>query len=350
MSQTVSYSNTIYEHVSHLHDGVKNTKSPQSEDQQFQAALNLASRYRTRDTTKSLIAILTNYTVIGLSIFLSELAFSKEYISSSISRLVYAVACLIIASRLRAFENLVHEASHYNLFPSPSTHYKLEPLYSFPVFRLLRDYRRSHSVHHAHLGDPTKDPDLIRILDLGLDRLPERPLHFLLALPLSGFVHYEYATTAFLDFWASPAAPLAKTLFWALVPAAAWAAGRLPALGWYYAVPFFGVLPVTRYWAEASEHLGMDLSGGGRFGTSRSNLGPAHRWYMHPHNDGYHAVHHLYSQVPFHALPAAHAALVAGSEAFRAGSVVSYGLLETFRQVAARKLVWKNVVGGPRRE
>ncbi|ROV95044.1 hypothetical protein VPNG_09486 [Cytospora leucostoma] len=348
MLQTISYSKSISGHVSHLDDGSNNTKSPQSEAQQFQAALNLASRYRTRDTTKSLIAIFANYTVIGLGICLSEFVSSKQYISSSINSLVYVVACLVIASRLRAFENLVHEASHYNLFPSPSTHYKLEFLYSFPVFRLLKDYRHSHSIHHNHLGDPTKDPDLIRILDLGLDKVPERPVYFLLFLPLSGFVHYEYLTTTFLDFWTSPAAPLSKTLFWALVLLTTWATGHLPTLGWYYAVPFFGILPVTRYWAEASEHLGMDLSG--RFGNSRSNLGLAHLWYMHPHNDGYHAVHHLYSQVPFHELPAAHAALMEGNEAFRTGNVVSYGFLETFRQMAARKMVWKNVVGGPRRD
>ena len=65
---------------------------------------------------------------------------------------------------------------------------------------------------------------------------------------------------------------------------------------------------------------------------------------VHPHNDGYHAVHHLHAQVPFHQLPQAHKALMGENEAFRTKNVVSTGFAQTFRQMASKKITVKNVV------
>lgn len=138
---------------------LKAVGSPLSWRDQFQQALSVASRYRSRNGTKSLQAITTNYIVISLCILISEYAYSSssQYLSTS-KHIIYAFACLVIASRLRAFENRVHEASHLNLFTFPSTHYSFQFLYSFPVFRMLEDYRASHLQHHQRLGDPTQGP------------------------------------------------------------------------------------------------------------------------------------------------------------------------------------------------
>lgn len=65
---------------------------------------------------------------------------------------------------------------------------------------------------------------------------------------------------------------------------------------------------------------------------------------MHPHNDGYHAVHHLHAQVPFHQLPRAHEALMSENDAFRTKTVVSTGFAETFRQMTSKKITVKNTV------
>ncbi|KAJ5140477.1 fatty acid desaturase-domain-containing protein [Penicillium atrosanguineum] len=281
--------------------------APSGQDQ-FQKALGVANKYRSRDGRKALQAIATNYIVIGIFIYASEYASSSSlYFISSSKYLIYISACLIIASRLRAFENLVHEASHYNLFSSREAHYSYQFLYSFPVLRVLEDYRTSHLIHHQHLGDATKDPDLIRILEIGLHKANERPLYYILALPFSGYVHYESLTY-----------DISRLLHLLL----------LLSVQNYLLVPFFGVLPILRYWAEVAEHLGMDMAS--KFGHSRNNLGFGHLWYMHPHNDGYHAVHHIHSQVPFHQLPEAHAALMRENEGFRKEAVISRGIGETF--------------------
>ncbi|KAJ5310390.1 uncharacterized protein N7443_002851 [Penicillium atrosanguineum] len=271
--------------------------APSGQDQ-FQKALGVANKYRSRDGRKALQAIATNYIVIGIFIYASEYASSSSlYFISSSKYLIYISACLIIASRLRAFENLVHEASHYNLFSSREAHYSYQFLYSFPVLRVLEDYRTSHLIHHQHLGDATKDPDLIRILEI-------------------------------VDFFTSYCSYPSKIIFWVLVLATTYITGTTTHLSYYFAVPFFGVLPILRYWAEVAEHLGMDMAS--KFGHSRNNLGFGHLWYMHPHNDGYHAVHHIHSQVPFHQLPEAHAALMRENEGFRKEAVISRGIGETF--------------------
>lgn len=250
---------------------------PVTESQQFQHALRLANTFRSRDSRKSLLAIFTNYAIIGSCIFLLEQAWCNQS-SDAMIWAIYAAVCLIIASRMRAFENLVHEASHFNLFKSPSTHYTLQFLYAFPVFRVLEDYRHSHLIHHQHLGDPNKDPDLIRIFELGLDKVTEDPVYYFFTMPFSGYIHWEYLSTTFADFWSSRAAYPSKAIFWAAVLAASYANETLALrMGLYYVVPFFLVLPIIRYWAEMSEHLGMDMTG--KFGNSRSNLGFSHKWF-----------------------------------------------------------------------
>ena len=65
---------------------------------------------------------------------------------------------------------------------------------------------------------------------------------------------------------------------------------------------------------------------------------------MHPHNDGYHAVHHLHAQVPFYQLPQAHEALMNENEAFRTKTVVSTSFAQTFQQMASKGIVTKRTV------
>ncbi|KAJ3154579.1 hypothetical protein HDU89_007817 [Geranomyces variabilis] len=242
---------------------------------------------------------------------------------------------------MRAFENLVHEASHYNLFTSPRAHEILEFLYAFPVFRLLQDYRRSHQIHHKHLGDPTRDPDVIRIKEIGLDHLPDRFGWLLFGLPATGYLTYEYLTTTFAEFWTTASSKGSKIAYWTIVLAAVSATHAAAYFTLYYLVPLFIILPVTRYWAEASEHAALDLTGD--FGNSRSNIGLAHLWFMHPHNDGYHAVHHLDARVPFHALPIAHEQLMQENAEFKAKAVVSRGFVQTFKQMRVMKMVIKDM-------
>ncbi|KAI4095879.1 MAG: hypothetical protein LQ339_007117 [Xanthoria mediterranea] len=316
--------------------------APDVETESVQYAAGLAKSHRERDASKAFAAILSNYVVVASCVWASETAAEASSLPPGAGRAIYLLLVLLIASRMRAFENLVHEASHNNLFPSANDHHYFQFLYAFPVFRLVEDYRRSHLVHHKHLGDRHKDPDIVRLFSLGLDKLSETPQWYILGMPMTGFLTYEYLTTSFREFWTSSTSRPAKTVYWGsvMLGIAYWQMYR--SFMYYYLVPFLFVLPVTRYWAEISEHLGLDLRG--HFGSSRSNIGFLHTWYLNPHNDGYHAVHHLCSQVPFHLLPKVHTSLMEGSEDYARKSTTSYGVMETFHQMKSARTLVKGTV------
>ena len=311
------------------------------QDTSTQQALTIAKTYHLRNNFRASLAIITNYVIITSSVALSHWITVRSCWPLLATNFSYMLSILIIASRMRALENLVHEASHNNLFSTAPLHRRLQALYAFPVFRLLEDYRHSHMMHHKHLGDPQKDPDVVRFHELGLDRLPEHPIWYLFGLPMTGYLTYEYTTTTFREFWQSSSSRWSKSIFWTAVILIV-VFTRTPLLFmYYYLIPLLVVLPVTRYWAEASEHIGLDLTED--FGSSRTNIGWLHAWYMNPHNDGYHAVHHLYSQIPFHLLPEAHEHLMDASKEFAQRSEISHGILETFRNMASTKTVFKVV-------
>lgn len=313
------------------------------QDTSVQRALAIARKYHARSSLKALVAIASNYLISASCIVIVQWASGRPRMSAAGSKALYILSTVIIASRMRALENLVHEASHNNLFPSAHLHRRLQFLYAFPVFRVLEDYRRSHVIHHKHIGDPQRDPDIVRLYNLGLDRIPERPVWYLLGFPMTGYLTYEYLITTFREFWESPSSRLSKSMFWVVVMLAVGCTGALHQFAYYYIIPFLVVLPVLRYCAEASEHLGLDLTGD--FGSSRTNIGFLHTWCLNPHNDGYHAVHHLCSRVPFYLLPEAHQHLMNASNEFAKESTISHGMLETFKQIATKRTILKKVTG-----
>ena len=320
------------------------TELPPSQQKQTQSAsaqkaLAVIKPYRSRNGWKAVAAIINNYVVFIACVTAGRWLSNRYSTSPTTSGTIYLVAILVIASRMRALENLVHEASHNNLFSSPRLHQRLEFLYAFPVFRLLKDYRRSHLMHHKHLGDPLKHPDLVQLYILGLDCLPERPLWCLFGIPLTGFLTYQYLRTTFYEFWESRSSRFSKTVFWITIALVVVYTATLHLFVYYYLVPLLVILPTIRYWAEVSEHLGLDLRAD--FGNSRTNIGFVHRWYLNPHNDGYHSVHHLCSQIPFHLLPEAHEHLMKESREFATNSVISHGIIETFMWMATKVTVVK---------
>jgi fatty acid desaturase len=80
-------------------------------------------------------------------------------------------------------------------------------------------------------------------------------------------------------------------------------------LVWAHMLVAFGlVLPVIRMLGESGEH--RYLAGDTAFNATISNLGWAHRWVIHPHGDGHHSLHHLWSSVPHHQIRRMHQTLV----------------------------------------
>ncbi|KAJ7252676.1 hypothetical protein C8J57DRAFT_1722860, partial [Mycena rebaudengoi] len=202
---------------------------------------------------------------------------------------------------MRALEHQIHEASHDNLFTSPRAGKWLEFTYVFPVLRLLKTYRMVRLEQHKYLDDPVWNSVVVHFIDNG--SFADKPMSarrktwLMFGLPFTGWFHYEYMNTLFRKILVrSSVLPLESRLLGRhpLCRAFCDAWGKF---GRYYAIPWFEVLPVVRWWAELEEYLGTDMTQ--NFGSARIS-------------DGL-----LFAQVPFHRLRQAHTQLMSEGRASR---------------------------------
>src|SRR6218665_2409789 len=75
--------------------------------------------------------------------------------------LTYLLTVILIGSRMRALNNLVHEASHNALFRSRKLNLWIGMPSALSIFFSMTYYNTSHMLHHPRLGCDC-DPNLIR--------------------------------------------------------------------------------------------------------------------------------------------------------------------------------------------
>jgi fatty acid desaturase len=288
-----------------------------------------AKDFVNRSDWRGAIAISTDWIIVVLCVMTYPLF---GLLDSWLSIPIYLCAAVVLASRFRGVENLVHEAAHYNLFATRELNDQLECLFAIPIFRQVSDYRRVHVIHHQHLGDITLDPDIQRYERLGINKLPDNYLWIMFIRPLMGFHTVEYVQTTLRDFCVSKASRRSKLFFWLgaaglLLVTGAWQLALL-----YWLLPFFVLLPIMRFWAESAEHAALDLTH--EIASSRTNIGWLHRLILYPHEDGHHEAHHLYPAIPWYELPRAHRALMSDAD-FERYCVESHSVFSTFKQLQA---------------
>lgn len=226
--------------------------------------------------------------------------------------LTYPLLAVAIARFQRALECLVHEAAHYNWLRSSHTlNDRLAGwLAARPVFADVAEYRRGHQPHHSGFGGE-HDPDLARYRELGVEEMDREHV-------LSLTAGMARRILAYADGWwrANRTHPgtFALGLYWHLTcliaPATAVVGPRAALLVWaaFWFAPFTLVLPWQRFLAETAKH---QYHGHVTMVESTvSNIGFIHRWLLHPHNDGFHLVHHLFPGIPHHRLAQAHRGLM----------------------------------------
>jgi fatty acid desaturase len=183
--------------------------------------------------------------------------------------LTYLLALLLISSRMRALDNLTHEASHRLLFKNRRLNdWAGMLLCSFPVGTSPHAYTRSHMTHHNKLGDPMQDPDLIRMTQLGVNRfpLPKREIvkHLGKVLLLIQTPRYlKGAARAFLYAKDTPASErVAFGLYWATVLTLVTVFGLWPLFLLLWVVPYLTGFQILRYLAEISATTSATPCGG----------------------------------------------------------------------------------------
>ena len=115
-----------------------------------------------KNNYNNVIALLFDWFVIFSSILIS-VTFNNI--------LIYLVAIILIGSRMRAFDNLMHEACHRSLFTNKFWNKWIACLFvAFSVFTSYTAYCNSHFQHHRNLWDEENDPDTKRYRLVGLDK------------------------------------------------------------------------------------------------------------------------------------------------------------------------------------
>lgn len=204
----------------------------------------------------------------------------------------------------------LHETIHYTAFRRRRFNEALASLCGFLLLLPPRYFRAFHFKHHRFTQDPARDPELIA---------PKPSTVASYVLHVSGLPYWrERVTTTLrhafgrehpLPFIPEPLRPTIEreafrfVIAYALVIFGAALAGWLDALVWLWLVPALAGQPALRLFLLA-EHTGCpgvpDM-----LANSRTTLTNRYvRWLSW--NMPYHAEHHAYPWLPFHALPAVH--------------------------------------------
>jgi fatty acid desaturase len=280
-------------------DSIPSSSEPSSKDQ----VLLFLRAYETPSDFQGLLAVFGNWGLIVAFSMMSEYYFYS--LPTLLSWFTYFFIAVILSSRYRGFENLVHEASHRNLFKTHALTRLCKLFYANIVFKHLPSWSHEHRLHHKFLGNLEKDPDYQRYEKLGMLDLKHQFKWKVFGRPLCGLEHLYFLQTTIPHYWKHEPA---WKYFWVGVVACCLSyEPLLYIVVLYFVIPFFGILPVTRYWCEMSEHTGLSLEY--FIGQSRSNVGFLHRWWLHPFGDGFHEIHHLAPHIPWHRLKEAHSAL-----------------------------------------
>ena len=93
----------------------------------------------------------------------------------SVSAWFSILAILLVGARQRAMSNIVHDASHGNLVRDRRSNDRLaNVLAALPMGETVRNYRKTHMLHHQFLGIAGRDPDLDNHVRYGFAQIRRR--------------------------------------------------------------------------------------------------------------------------------------------------------------------------------
>jgi fatty acid desaturase len=203
----------------------------------------------------------------------------------------------------------LHECSHRTAFRSRDLNDGVAWLLGLLSFYNATAYRRYHQWHHRYTHQPGLDPELD-------DPVPTTAAAYLLEISgwhwwrgkLAGFRRLLWGDLSALLYLSPEAIPAVRRSAWLQVGvygvlAAVSLIGANGFLLWFWLLPLAVGQPFLRF-VLLAEHSGCSFSTDGTTNTRTTlTLWPV-RWLMW--NMPFHAEHHLFASIPFHALPAAH--------------------------------------------
>ena len=253
-------------------------------------------------TYRGLSAILANWICIGLLITVDQML--------GILWLTPLFIWWIGGRHYAMLEGLMHNAAHHTLFAKKELHYQLAWLYCWPFGYDVAEYRRDHLQHHRHfLTKSDTECHNLRKHGLGVGQGDNLFWKFWVR-PFLGYATFRHAGA---DIIRNPKIGI----FWVFMLVVVLATNTFWWFALYHLVPRFYVFAIKFYWSDIQDHYRTKTGTRVQTGYWANLL---------TYNEGFHAFHHIFPQVPWFNVPKGHKLVPHERDA-------SSSLLDSYRQM-----------------
>jgi fatty acid desaturase len=244
------------------------------------------------DSVKFTAAALLEFALIASAVWISETWWNPA---------IYALAVLVIGSRINGLGGLMHDAAHYRAYENRALNDFVGEIIALPTSTSMAGYRNSHFAHHRELNSEN-DPDWTRNAGLEEFEFPTSPsnvikhvMQYLSGLKvktaLGGF--HKNAETRDIP----AAVNRARLFFFAALLVASIVLGFWKLILLYWIVPLATVFLAIRYVRNVAEHYAVEHEN--VLNESRTVIAPFWElWLIAPWGLNYHLEHHLFPSVP----------------------------------------------------
>ena len=256
------------------------------------------------DSVKFTAAAMLEFSLIVAAVWISETWWNP---------LTYALAVVVIGSRINGLGGLMHDAAHYRGYANRQLNDFIGEILALPTSASMAGYRNSHFAHHRELNSQN-DPDWQRNLGLKEYEFPAPPSSVLMRIVqyLSGLK----LATALVGFHKNKetrdiaaAVARARLVFFASLLVSSIALGFWKLILLYWIVPLMTVFLAIRYIRSVAEHYAVEHQS--VLNESRTVVAPFWElWLIAPWGLNYHLEHHLFPGVPCFRLAELHRLLM----------------------------------------
>lgn len=248
----------------------------------------------------------------------------------------YMLAILVIGARMHALAILMHDATHFRFLKNRKWNDLITNVFTmYPLFLTIEKYRANHLAHHQNLNTE-HDPDWVSKLPKSEFQFPTTKKDFALGvlayfLLVQGIKDAIWFVKRFNLFGAAKKKShevklLPMIIFYIVLVTVLTVFSMWSNFLLFWIVPYFSTFLMFQYIRSVSEHFG-DLAYDHLLSSSRTvKTNALERFFIAPHNVGYHIEHHLFPGVPFHNLPALHQ-LLAETDTYQKHAHVTKGYL-----------------------
>ncbi|KAJ3167833.1 hypothetical protein HDU87_001426 [Geranomyces variabilis] len=239
-------------------------------------------------------------------------------------------AMVLVAWAQRGLSNLLHDCSHFNLFRKRSVNMAVGfSLLATPLMSSLQSYRKDHTAHHNNLGSHD-DPDHGLRNETALRHYREgkfdhRDLWSLFIYDMQDLAAFR--RTLLGSTFHLPAKEFLPFAAWWLAVSLATGFMEGSFIGWRFLLLWHTTRCTLTYacyvFRELVDHSGLPSESILAF----TRTSPSGRWlqfFLQPHDDNYHLLHHLLPRVPMSRFAEAHEVLMQTVESYRANFYDSY--------------------------